>query len=221
MTAPAPTLLPLGDDGVLVRFSARLDDEANRLAVALAHGLADDKPAGTLEIVPNLVSVLLRYDPRKTRFADIAGEIRLHLSLAEIEAHRTEGKTHALATVYGGEAGPDLEPLAAEMGLSPEAFVDAHAAASLRVLATGFAPGFVYCGFHDRLPAIARRQAVRPQVPAGTILFAAGQTAVTATPIPTGWHVIGRTDFRNFDPRNEPPTKLVAGDLVSFPQVTP
>jgi inhibitor of KinA len=57
---------------------------------------------------------------------------------------------------------------------------------------------------------------VRPQVPAGTVLFAAGQTAIAATPIRTGWHVIGQTSFQNFDPTALPPTRLAPGDVVRF-----
>jgi allophanate hydrolase subunit 1 len=48
------------------------------------------------------------------------------------------------------------------------------------------------------------------------VLFAAAQTAITSTPIPTGWHVIGHTEFRNFDPAAVPPTRLAAGDMVGF-----
>lgn len=51
----------------------------------------------------------------------------------------------------------------------------------LRVLATGFAPGFVYCGLHPDDLSVPRREAIRPMVPAGTVLFAAGQTAIAAT----------------------------------------
>jgi allophanate hydrolase subunit 1 len=56
-------------------------------------------------------------------------------------------------------------------------------------------------------------------VPAGTVLFAAGQTAIAATPIRTGWHVIGRTRFQNFDPHRAPPTVLAAGDTIQFGSV--
>ncbi|RYI78382.1 MAG: carboxyltransferase domain-containing protein, partial [Acetobacteraceae bacterium] len=92
-------------------------------------------------------------------------------------------------------------------------------AAPLRVLATGFAPGFVYIGFHEVPLHVPRRAEVRRQVSAGTVLFAAGQTAITSTAIPTGWHVIGHTDFRNFDPAGLPPTRLAAGDTVRFEAV--
>jgi len=84
------------------------------------------------------------------------------------------------------------------------------------VLATGFAPGFVYCGLHESALNIPRRVKIHSRVAPGSILFAAGQTAITATPIPTGWHVIGRTGFANFSPDRDPPTLLEAGDMVRF-----
>jgi inhibitor of KinA len=88
------------------------------------------------------------------------------------------------------------------------------------VLATGFAPGFVYCGFHEAGLRVPRRAAVRPPVAPGSVLFAAGQTAIAATPVPTGWHLIGRTDFINFDAMRDPPTILQEGDLVAFEAVS-
>ena len=83
----------------------------------------------------------------------------------------------------------------------------------------GFSPGFVYCGFHPAELELPRRETVRGQVPTGTLLFAARQTAIASTPIPTGWHVIGHTDFSNFDPAASPPTILREGDEVAFEAV--
>jgi inhibitor of KinA len=117
---------------------------------------------------------------------------------------------------FGGADGPDLEAVAHSLHLNTAEFVKAHNQAPLRVLATGFAPGFVYCGFHPPGLVLPRRTQVRRAVPAGSILFAAGQTAIAATEIPTGWHVIGRTGFRNFDPGAASPTRLAAGDRVVF-----
>src|SRR5690606_16373232 len=112
--------------------------------------------------------------------------------------------------------GPDIEAAAAALGMTPEAFIAAHNGSRLRVLATGFAPGFVYCGLHPAELVLPRRSVVRPVVPAGSVLFAAGQTAITATDMPTGWYVIGRTEFRNFDPQAAVPTRLKAGDAIGF-----
>jgi KipI family sensor histidine kinase inhibitor len=193
-----------------VRFAEALSDEANRAAIALGRALAADPPEGVEEVAPGLVSVFLRLS-EGANFARIRGEIMLRGE--DHEAAFEPGREHRIPATFDGE---DLPAVAARLGLGRDAFVARHNRAPLRVLATGFAPGFVYCGFHDGDLAIPRRAAVRPMVPAGTVLFAAGQTAIAATPIRTGWHVIGRTTYRNFEPAADPPTRLRAGDSARF-----
>ena len=211
---PHPLIVPLGDHGLLVRFAAALSDRANLAAIAFARRVQECPPDGVTEIDPNLVSVLLKYDPRRVDFERLAGEVRLLLCAPAGQAG-TKAKRHKIIVSFGDEAGPDLEEVAASLKLTAEAFIAAHNAKPLRLLTTGFAPGFVYCGFHDDSLFVPRRTEVRPSVPAGTVLFAAGQTAITATSMPTGWHVIGRTDFRNFDASKAPPTKLREGDEIA------
>lgn len=210
-TFPTPTIVPLGDSAFLVRFGTTLTDAANRAAIALASLLEREPLPGVAEVVPNLVSVLLRYDPLTATPSAITGELRLRLfSLADATA------SEAAWTVGVTFDGPDLDEVAAALAMPTGDFVAAHNASSLRVLATGFAPGFVYCGLHPQPLVLPRRPVVRPSVPPGSVLFAAGQTAITATEMPTGWHVIGRTSFINFDPSAMPPTRMSAGDHVQF-----
>ena len=206
-----PLILPLGDRGLLVRFSETLSDEANRAAIAFSARVEMAGVPGVLEVVPNLVSVLLRYEPAAITFDRLAGEVRL--LAAAPDGAIVVGAEHRVAVRFDGA---DLDEVAGLVQLSVIEFVAAHNAAPLRVLATGFAPGFLYCGLHPEALEVPRRDVVRRQVPAGTMLFAAGQTAITSTPIPTGWHVIGHTGFRNFDPTAEPPATVRAGDTIRF-----
>lgn len=215
---PMPTIGPLGDSAVLIRFGTELTDSANRRAVACARRLRVRPPAGTEEVAASLVSVLVRYDAARTRYEELAGTLRLLLSTLRAE-EAGSGRRQRLPVRFGGADGPDLEQVAEMLGVTVDDFIESHNAMPLRVLSTGFAPGFVYCGLHLPALQLPRRQAVRSSVPPGTLLFAAGQTAITATPVPTGWHVIGRTDFRNFDPQATPPTILEEGDEVVFEAV--
>lgn len=209
---PTPTLMPLGDCALLVRFSDILSDPANRAAIALARQLGTDTPEGVEEIAPGLVSVLLRVRPG-TDFSRLRGEVMVRMG--ELNGGAV-GVRHTIEVSFDGE---DLSEVSSMLNVTPDEFIASHNEAEVRVLATGFAPGFVYCGFHDRHMVVPRREHVRPLVTAGTVLFAAGQTAIAATPIRTGWHIIGRTSFRNFDPAAEPPTLLQPGDLVQFAAV--
>ena len=210
MAAPlTPTLLPLGDRALLIRFSEQLSDDANRAAIAMARLLERSGLDGVEEIAPGLVSVLLRLSPG----ADVmrlGGEIRLLTVESEAAGAPAE------QTIAVSFDGADLGEVTGWLGLSEADFIARHNASPLRMLATGFAPGFVYCGFHGDALVVPRREAVRPMVPPGTVLFAAGQTAIAATPIRTGWHVIGKTTFQNFDPSAMPPTRLRPGDLLRF-----
>ena len=206
-----PLILPLGDRGLLVRFGDRLTAEANAGAIGLCRRIEAAGLAGMVEVVPNLVSVLLRYDPAVVSFDRLAGEVRLLVSGPA--GTPDAGREVTIAVAFDGE---DLAEVAQLLGIGVAGFISAHNRRPLQVLATGFAPGFVYCGLHEDALAVPRRQVVRRQVPAGTVLFAAGQTAITSTPIPTGWHVIGHTGFRNFDHAAMPPSHFVAGDTVRF-----
>jgi 5-oxoprolinase (ATP-hydrolysing) subunit B len=208
----------LGDGALLVRFDDTLSDAANSAAIAFARSLASDPLPGVVETVPNLVSVLLRYDPHAVQLALLTGELRLRL-YGQDTAALPPAVHHTLKIRFGGDDGPDLGAVAASLHLSADEFIAAHNASALRILATGFAPGFVYCGFHPAELNVPRRTEVRASVPAGSVLFAAGQTAIAATTIPTGWHVIGSTTFRNFDSGANPPTLMRAGDTLSFERI--
>jgi KipI family sensor histidine kinase inhibitor len=203
------TLQPLGDRAILVRFGDSLSEAANREAIAFAARLDEDCPEGVEEIAPGLVSVLVRI-AADADFRRLSGELRLRVGEAAVAEATAR---HTVDVHFDGE---DIAEVAAMLQVSVAEFVRQHNAHPLRVLATGFAPGFVYCGFHATSLIVPRREAIRLMVPAGTVLFAAGQTAIAATPIRTGWHVIGRTGFQNFDPAHDPPTTLAAGDEIAF-----
>jgi len=208
-------LMPVGDSGLLVRFATHLSDKANKSAIKGAHKLASAAIAGVEEIVPSLVSVLVRYDPGEIGFFTLCGEVRLALGMGA-KHNGFVPRLREIPIVFGGIDGPDLAYAAQLCQIEVNEFIAAHNQADLRVLATGFAPGFIYCGLHKKALNIPRRVKIHSRVPPGSILFAAGQTAITATSIPTGWHVIGRTDFMNFQPAQNPPTLLEAGDMVRF-----
>jgi len=201
--------MPIGDRALLVRYADTLSEAANRMAVALSRALTAEPIAGVAEIAPGLVSVLLRADEGADLRA-IRDEMMQRLGAALPEVSALE---RVVEIIFDGQ---DLDGVAAALQLTRPTFIERHNARPLRVLATGFAPGFVYCGFHGADLILPRRETVRPMVSAGTVLFAAGQTAITATPVRTGWHVIGRTAFQNFDPQQSPPSVLAAGDTVSF-----
>src|SRR5690606_35255710 len=108
----------LGADGILVRFSARLDDRANRAALALAAAVAGWD--GVVETVPSLASVLVRFDPAATRRGALLA--RLWALIAEDAGDPSLPPGRRLWHVpvhFGADDAPQLAEAAALAGLTP------------------------------------------------------------------------------------------------------
>ena len=101
----SPLILPLGDRAALVRFADALEEEANARAVAFARQFGAKTPRGVDEVVPNLVSVLVRYDPQTIDFAALCDELRLGLALPTPDADPA-GPEIAVPVHYGGDRRP-------------------------------------------------------------------------------------------------------------------
>lgn len=110
--------------------------------------------------------------------------------------------------------GPDLEGVAAIVGLTPSAVVDALTGATFTVAFGGFAPGFAYL---SGLPwSVPRLASPRPRVPAGSVALAAEFAGIYPTASPGGWQLVGRTDTVDLDLDRDPPALLTPGRTVRF-----
>jgi len=117
---------------------------------------------------------------------------------------------------YGGSDGPDLAEVAARTGRTEADVMRLHAAVEYRVFCVGFVPGFPYLGLVPEELALPRRPTPRLHVPTGSVAIAGRQTGIYPADTPGGWHLIGRTDRRTWDPRREPPALLEPGARVRF-----
>lgn len=85
----------------------------------------------------------------------------------------------------------------------------------LEVAFIGFMPGFAYLvGLPAPLAALPRRSVPRPSVPAGSFAVGGGYAGIYPVASPGGWHLLGRTGFRAFDPLQPPFAHLQPGDAV-------
>lgn len=207
-------LLPLGEAALLVEGEP-VGERTNRAVIALARALDEAVPPGALQSVPAVNSLLIPFDPLQLSAAVL--EATIQRVLAELgPAPDTPERVVEVAVRYGGEAGPDLLEVAAQVGMTPQAVVALHAAPIYRVLLVGFAPGFPYLG---PLPAplhLPRRSTPRTKVPAGSVAIAADMSGIYPAELPGGWHLIGQTQLALFDPEADPPSLLESGVGVRF-----
>lgn len=218
MSLPA-RLLDIADAAVTVEFGDGIDPallagvEAFDLAV---RGAIDaGRLCGIVETVPTFRSLTLLYDPLQTSRAEIDPVLR-DLLANTVPAAVDFGRQWRFPVCYGGEYGPDLDSLAASVGLCPQDVVHLHAAATVRVYMLGFLPGFPFMGDLPEVLAQPRRSEPRLRVPAGSVATAGRLTAIYPWESPGGWHLLGRCPVPLFSPAWPGAALLRPGDRVSF-----
>ena len=216
MSGPAPLVLPLGETAWTVVLGDTVDRELHARVTALAARIAGAGLAGVVEIVPAYAVVTVFFDPLEVD----AEVIRAHLSELATETDRLTvrppDRPSRLITIPVRYDGPDLTHVAADTGLSRDEVIRRHAAPEYYVYVLGFAPGWAYLGDLDPALALPRRPTPRTRVPAGSVAIAGVQTGVYPLTTPGGWHLIGNTSLRMFDPTRDPAALLRVGDRVRF-----
>lgn len=208
----------LGERAWLVRLGNDVDIGCNRRVHALAMRIRELAPTWLEDVVPAYASlaVVLRMDALGERDAArewLAGCTRP----APASSHGDgDGDAIEIPVLYGGDAGPDLEPCAKALSLTTDELVRRHCAARYHVAMLGFAPGFPYLLGLDPALALPRLARPRQKVPAGSVGIGGGQTGIYPQPGAGGWRLLGRTPLRLFDAARERPALLQAGDRVRF-----
>jgi KipI family sensor histidine kinase inhibitor len=210
----AAAFLPVGDTAFAIEFGARIDPLLNAMVHRAAAVLAADAAEGVIETVPTFRSLLVHYDPRLTSAAALQQRFEA-LDLGTVEA-ATPTRIWHLPVLYGGEAGPDLDTVAAEVGLGAAELIALHAGTVYHVYVQGFLPGFAYLGDLPEKLELPRLETPRVRVPAGSVAIAQRMTGVYPVESPGGWRLLGNTPLRFFDPAKTPPTLLAPGDGVRF-----
>lgn len=200
-------ILHCADSGVLVE----LDDLD---AVLGLHGaLAEDPPAGVIDLVPAARTLLLRLDPEVTDVAAVEQVVR-----------NAEPRSGALmdrgrVTIPVTYDGPDLAEVAQLTALSERAVVEAHTASEWTVAFGGFAPGFGYLAGGDPRLRVPRRGESRTKVPAGAVGLAGEFSGIYPRRSPGGWQLIGHTELDLWRVDRDPPALLRPGVRVRFEEV--
>jgi len=185
------------------------DEDRQARLLALADSLSGT--LGVEDVVPGMNNLMVAFHP----LAVEAGEIRRRL----VDGWRTAvataraGREHRIDVVYGG---PDLADFAAGLGLAADEVIGRHSGAVYLVAAIGAMPGFPYLSGLDPALSAPRRAVPRAGVPKGAVIVGGGQAGIMPITAPSGWHILGHTDFALFDPRRVPPATLAPGDVVRF-----
>ena len=213
-----PVITPLGDSAITVKFGDIIDWQLNTEVVRHASRVRNAAIPGVIDVVSAYASFSVHYDPVTIGYHDIVSRVQSAMNTQPVESCGPGiDKLNVIKVKYDGE---DLDEVARRVGLPADEVVRIHSSTVYRVFVVGFVPGWAYLGPLDERLRLPRRESPRQRVPAGSVAIAEAQTGVYPSATPGGWHLIGTTSAKMFDPDHDPPSGLRVGDKVQFEPIT-
>ncbi|RAU43828.1 MULTISPECIES: 5-oxoprolinase subunit PxpB [unclassified Pseudomonas] len=208
-----PVLSVAGTRGIFLNAAqAQFNDQVQSRILSMARTV-DTHPFVT-ETVPGVNSLLVVYEPRNIS----AGDLMRKLSALwdQTDSVNSPGRLFEIPVQYGGAKGCDLKTVADYCSVSVEEFVRIHSEAEYQVACLGAMPGFPYLTGLDARIQVPRRSSPRLSLDGGSVTIGGSHAGITPCAAPSGWHVIGGTATRLFDPSAEQPALLQPGDRIRF-----
>ncbi|AZB43931.1 5-oxoprolinase subunit PxpB [Bacillus sp. FJAT-42376] len=214
---------PVNEQSLLIEFGTESSEKLRGRIRQFTDLLDQQNYPWLVEYIPAFTNITLifnlLYFKDKPEQSHLLIQNELEKLLAEIGEEAPVSENSSLVRIpvcYEDDFGMDLDEVASLNGLTKEEVIRLHTEREYPVYMIGFSPGFPYLGGMNNKIAAPRKGKPRSKIPAGSVGIAGTQTGVYPMETPGGWQIIGRTPLSLFNPENEPPTLLQAGDSVEF-----
>ncbi|WP_299110838.1 5-oxoprolinase subunit PxpB [uncultured Winogradskyella sp.] len=127
-----------------------------------------------------------------------------------------ESNTFRIPVCYDDEFAVDIDDYSRTKKLTKEEIIKRHIDPIYTVFFIGFLPGFLYLGGLDFKLHLDRKKTPNLNVKKGAVAIGGKQTGIYPQDSPGGWHIIGNSPIELFNPKQDPPCFIKAGDKVKF-----
>ncbi|MFP4456443.1 MAG: 5-oxoprolinase subunit PxpB [Clostridia bacterium] len=213
-------VLPIDINYILVEYEQIISKKINLKVIQLTKSIEKNEIEGIKSIIPTYSSLLIEYDPSINTVEKMLETITNLANNLEDESENSKSRLVKIPVLYGGDFGPDLTEVARINNLNEHEVIEIHKSNIYRVYMLGFNPGYPYMGGLDKRIATPRLDEPRTKVPAGSVAIGGEQTGIYSITSPGGWRLIGHTPLEMFNPEEDDPTLLRAGDEVMFYEVS-
>ncbi|GAO42241.1 5-oxoprolinase subunit PxpB [Flavihumibacter petaseus] len=220
------TIHLLSESACTVVWEGDMTIGQHRRLVGMANRIRQEKFSGFTDCVLAIQSITIYFDPWEVYRNSgrppgdfVLQWLRIMLQEPQNNDFRPSAKEKLIPVCYEAPYSPDLHAVAVTTGLTEEAIIEQHAGNSYYVFMIGFTPGFPYMGFLPDGLRVPRKAQPELKVSPGAVGIAETQTGIYPMATPAGWHIIGRTPLKIFDPAAPGKGMFVPGDMVRFTPV--
>lgn len=204
---------PLGDSALLVELGNEVDPVINQRVHALNVLLQNIE--GIVETIPAYCTLLVHYDFFVLTFEQVKSLVQEKMNQINTMSQKVARRLE-VPVRYGNASNSDIEVVPSSKKISVADVIRIHSEKEYRIYMMGFTPGFPYMGILDERLNMPRLQTPRTLVQAGSVAIAGSQTGIYPLDSPGGWHIIGWTPLKLFNPASETPFLFSPGDAVKF-----
>jgi KipI family sensor histidine kinase inhibitor len=218
----SPRISWCGDSYVSVRLSDAVDMWSVAEVLQLERLLADSPLAPSIvAAVPGWTTLLLWLDPDRADPQSVEGIVNDAATQAAGQPIEFSSRLVTLPTVYGGQAGPDLDLVARINGLSVGETVERLQATQFAGMVS-FSPGMANCMWLEPGKALTAPKYESPRVytPPGTVGLGGSSISLYSVASPGGFQMVGRLAAPIYQARatlprfGNSPTLLRPGDRI-------
>lgn len=217
MIYEAPRFFPGGDRSIEVELGDEMSFELNFLVHSLSNAIRQARISGVIELIPELASLLVSYDPDRISYADLTAEIlRLHAQVGGAVGELPSRLFYIPVLYYDpwtsdciedyrakvAEKVPDPDLVCDLNGIADRAALRRlHSSCEYWVAALGFWPGLCsLMPLDDRARLIAPKyNPPRTWTPKGAIGLGGALTCIYPDRTPGGYQLLGRTPVPTFE----------------------
>jgi inhibitor of KinA len=200
---------------VLISWPQKIDENILYDILNFKDGIKENIVKHKVEIIHAYNSILIIYDKTIENFNDT----KCHLNSIYNASKGKQNRSNVLWEIpvcYGDAFGFDITTICNDKSISKEELIRLHSTPQYTIFFLGFLPGFPYLGGLDSRLHTPRKSNPKQEVPAGSVAIGAHQTGIYTQNSPGGWHVIGKTPIKLFDPHQSPPCFMEPGHKLRF-----
>lgn len=208
------TYKAFGADAVLIEWPQQVNvsilKDIKIFEINISNRLADY----VVECIPAYASLTIIY--KNVNYAFITDSLKELYEHLENIMLKNVNYLWKLPVCYHPSFGLDLETYSEIINLGIPEIINLHTSTVYTIYFTGFLPGFLYLGGLDKRLYATRKATPLLEVPKGAVAIGGKQTGIYPQISPGGWHIIGNSPVRLFNPLNNPPSLFKAADQVQF-----
>ncbi len=220
-------IIALSSTLLLVIFGENIEIAINKKVMSLYFLLQQKNLPWIKELTPAYASLGISYDVYFIKsnfnveglvFDWVKNTISNFISEATV-VPQNEKAIIEIPVCFDGFLPNDLALMTEQLKLPAQEIINIFLSRTYYVFMLGFLPGFTYMGEVDGQIVVPRKPTPTP-TKAGAVGIAGNQTGIYPLESLGGWHILGHTPVKMFDPKHHQPNYLQAGDKIKFTQIT-